>query len=206
MHKLVLATSNSGKIREFKVMLDSLNLEVLPQSVFGLSGVDETGLTFVENALLKARGASLKTGLPALADDSGLMVDALAGDPGVSSARYAGLDALDQNNNDKLLSKLDGVPMERRTARFVCALVLLRYQTDPAPLICQASWEGIILTEPHGANGFGYDPIFWVLTEQRTSAQLASEAKNRLSHRGQAVTSLLQQLSQLPNFWEISIG
>ncbi len=205
MYKLVLATSNPGKIREFKVMLNGLNLQVLPQSIFSLPEADETGLTFVENALFKARSASLNTGLPALADDSGLMVDALAGAPGVYSARYAGLDALDRNNNDKLLSELDGVPMERRTARFVCALVLLRYQTDPAPLICQASWEGIILTEPYGANGFGYDPIFWVLTEQRTSAQLASEAKNRLSHRGQAVTSLLQQLSQLPTFWEMSM-
>lgn len=194
MRKIVLATGNAGKVREFAAMLAGLGLEIAPQSAFGVPEAQETGLTFVENALLKARNAALYTGLPALADDSGLVADALGGAPGIRSARYAGPGASDRANIDKLLVELRGVPLERRTARFVCVLAWLRHPADPTPLICQGSWEGVILTEPRGANGFGYDPVFFVPGVQRTAAEIDPAGKNRLSHRGRALTLLGEQL------------
>ncbi|MFO1423021.1 MAG: XTP/dITP diphosphatase [Candidatus Competibacteraceae bacterium] len=194
MRKIVLATGNAGKVREFAAVLAGLGLEIAPQSAFNVPEAEETGLTFIENALLKARNAAAHTGLPALADDSGLVVDALGSAPGIRSARYAGPDAGDQANIDKLLVELRGVPLERRTARFVCVLAWLRHPADPTPLICQGSWEGVILTEPRGANGFGYDPVFFVPGVQRTAAEMDPTDKNRLSHRGRALALLCEQL------------
>jgi XTP/dITP diphosphohydrolase len=198
MRKIVLATGNLGKVRELKAVLANFDLDIMPQSAFNVPEAEETGLTFVENALLKARNAASHTGLPALADDSGLVVDALGGAPGIYSARYAGPGAGDRANIDKLLAKLRDVAAERRTARFVCALALLHHPADPTPLICQGSWEGIILTEPHGEGGFGYDPIFFVPTENRTAAELEPAIKNRLSHRGQALAQLARWLKLDP--------
>jgi XTP/dITP diphosphohydrolase len=198
MRKIVLATGNLGKVRELKAVLANFDLDIMPQSAFNVPEAEETGLTFVENALLKARNAASHTGLPALADDSGLVVDALGGAPGIYSARYAGPGAGDRANIDKLLAKLRDVAAERRTARFVCALALLHHPADPTPLICQGSWEGIILTEPHGEGGFGYDPIFFVPTENRTAAELEPAIKNRLSHRGQALAQLVRWLKLDP--------
>ncbi len=195
MRKIVLATNNPGKVREFASVLAGFTLEIVPQSAFGVPEAEETGLTFVENAILKARNAALYTGLPALADDSGLAVDVLGGVPGIYSARYAGPGAGDRANIDKLLAELDGEPAERRTARFVCVLALLHHPADPTPLICQESWEGVILTEPRGANGFGYDPVFFVQGENRTAAELEPAVKNRLSHRGRALAQLASALA-----------
>ncbi len=192
--RIVLASNNPGKAREFAAALAEPSLAITPQSAFGVPEAEETGLTFVENALLKARNAARHTGLPALADDSGLVVDALDGAPGIHSARYAGPDADDRVNMDKLLVALRGVPVERRTARFICVLALLHHPADPTPLICQGHWEGVILTEPRGANGFGYDPVFFVPDEQRTAAELDLATKNRLSHRGQALVRLRRHL------------
>lgn len=194
MCKIVLATNNLGKVREVAAVLAEFAVEIVPQSAFAVPEIDETGLTFVENALLKARNAAHHTGLPALADDSGLVVDALSGAPGIQSARYAGVKATDQANNNKLLAALAEVPMEQRTARFVCALALLHHPTDPTPLICQASWEGSILAEPRGRHGFGYDPLFFVPDQQRTSAELEPATKNQLSHRGRALAELARLL------------
>lgn len=194
MRKIVLATANPGKLRELQAVLAGLDFEIVPQSAFGVLEAEETGLTFIENALLKARNAALYTGLPALADDSGLAVDALGGVPGIYSARYAGAGAGDRANIGKLLAELEGVPAERRTARFVCVLALLHHPADPTPLICQGSWEGTILTEPRGEGGFGYDPIFFVPGEQRTAAELEPAVKNQISHRGQALVLLRRYL------------
>lgn len=194
MRKIVLATANPGKLRELQAVLAGLDFEIVPQSAFGVLEAEETGLTFIENALLKARNAAFYTGLPALADDSGLAVDALGGVPGIYSARYAGAGAGDRANIGKLLAELDGVPAERRTARFVCVLALLHHPADPTPLICQGSWEGTILTEPRGEGGFGYDPIFFVPGEQRTAAELEPAVKNQISHRGQALVLLRRYL------------
>ncbi|MBK7541680.1 MAG: RdgB/HAM1 family non-canonical purine NTP pyrophosphatase [Candidatus Competibacteraceae bacterium] len=194
MRKIVLATGNPGKVREFNAVLAGFDLEIVPQSDYGVPEVEETGLTFVENALLKARNAARHTGLPALADDSGLVVDALGGAPGIYSARYAGSGTDDRANIEKLLTELAGVPAGQRGARFVCALVLLRHPADPMPLICQASWEGAVLTEPRGAGGFGYDPIFFVPGERLSAAELKPAVKNRLSHRGRALALLRQHL------------
>lgn len=204
MRKIVLATGNAGKLRELHAVLSDFDLDVVPQSAFNVPEAEETGLTFVENALLKARNAALHTGLPALADDSGLAVDALGGEPGIYSARYSGPGADDHANIVKLLSALQDAPTAQRTARFVCALVLLHHPADPIPMICQATWEGVILTEPRGENGFGYDPVFWVPTENCSSAELAPALKNQLSHRGQALKLLCQQLAQSPTFWAMT--
>lgn len=201
MYKIVLATYNPGKAREFAALLADLAVEIVPQSVFTVPEAEETGPSFVENAILKARNAAVHTGLSALADDSGLVVDALGGAPGVYSARYAGPGAGDRANLDKLLTELREVPAERRAARFQCVLALLRHPADPAPLICQGSWEGVIAFEPRGANGFGYDPVFFVPTEQRTAAELDLATKNRLSHRGRALTLLRQQLRDASSGW-----
>ncbi len=198
MRKIVLATGNMGKVREFAAVLAGFELEIVPQSAFNVAEAEETGLTFVENAILKARNAALHTGLPALADDSGLAVDVLNGAPGIYSARYAGPGAGDRANIDKLLAELRGVPSEQRIARFVCVLALLHHPADPTPLICQGSWDGVILTEPHGANGFGYDPVFFVPGENRTAAELKPADKNRLSHRGRALAQLAQALKLAP--------
>ena len=188
MTSIVLASSNLGKIREIQAILQNDN--ILPQSQFNVVEAAETGSTFVENAIIKARNAAAHCGLPAIADDSGLVVDALNGAPGVISARYAGDRASDQANLDKVLWAMQDVPSEQRTARFICVMVYLKHANDPTPEIAQGVWEGRILSQPVGENGFGYDPIFWVDTHQCSSAQLAPDIKNSLSHRGQALQTL----------------
>jgi XTP/dITP diphosphohydrolase len=193
--KIVLASNNAGKVREINQLLAEQAITVVPQREFDIPEVEETGLTFVENAILKARNAARHSGLPAIADDSGIEVDALKGAPGIYSARYAGPGSSDQDNNQKLLAELAEVAQEQRTARFQCVMVYMRHAEDPTPLICQGTWEGVILNEPQGDNGFGYDPLFFVPTEGCSSAQLSPEAKNRLSHRGQALRKLLEALS-----------
>ena len=194
MSRIVLASNNNGKLREFNQMFGALEVEVLPQREFEVPEVEETGLTFVENAILKARNTAAHTGLTALADDSGLEVDALRGAPGIYSARYAGVGADDRANLRKLLQDLQDVPDEQRTARFQCIIVYMRHARDPVPLIAQGTWEGRILREPVGENGFGYDPIFFVSTHGRGCAELAPEEKNRLSHRGIALRTLVKKL------------
>lgn len=193
--QIVLASGNKGKLKEFAQVLRDMDVEVLPQSQFSVTDADETGLSFVENAILKARHAAKATGLPALADDSGLEVDALKGAPGIYSARFSGEGATDNRNNELLLKKLRGIPAEQRTARFRCVLAFMRHENDPTPLICQGSWEGLILEESSGDNGFGYDPLFLIPELNKTSAQLAPEQKNALSHRGQAVKQLKEAIT-----------
>lgn len=192
--KIVLASGNQGKLRELQAVLGNEAVELLPQSQFAVSSVAETGLSFVENALIKARHASRETGLPAIADDSGIEVDALNGEPGIYSARYAGSEGedADAQNNAKLLSELSNVPEAERTARFQCVIVFMRHASDPMPLICQGSWEGRILFTEQGKNGFGYDPLFYVPTHDCSSAELDPATKNSLSHRGQALASLME--------------
>lgn len=197
MKKIVLASGNKGKLREFQDLLSGCGFEVLPQSDFFVENAEETGLTFVENAIIKARYACAKTGLPALADDSGIEVDALNGRPGIYSARYAGENANDEKNNQKLLLELKDIPVAQRTARYHAVLAFMRHAEDPTPILCHGVWEGIILSEPQGAGGFGYDPLFFVPTHNCTSAALSKEEKNRISHRGKAMQALLQQLSAL---------
>lgn len=192
--RIVLASNNAGKVREFNQLLAGSEFEVLPQSGFGVEEVEETGLTFVENAILKARNAAAHTGLAAIADDSGLEVDALQGAPGIYSARYAGSGASDRDNLEKLLAVLHDVPETQRTARFQCLMVYMRHANDPTPQIFQGTWEGRILDAPLGDNGFGYDPVFFVPQQACSSAQLAPEVKNRLSHRGQALQQLVAAL------------
>jgi XTP/dITP diphosphohydrolase len=192
--RLVLASGNEGKVREFRELLAEHAIEILPQSAFGVPDAEETGLTFVENAIIKARNAAAHTGLPAIADDSGLEVDYLNGAPGIYSARYAG-DAGSAANNAKLLKALDGIEDPQRSARFQCLLVYLRHADDPTPIICQGTWEGRILTAPQGDAGFGYDPVFYVADEGCSSAELSAERKNALSHRGQALRCLLAALT-----------
>jgi XTP/dITP diphosphohydrolase len=194
-NRIVLASNNPGKVREFGQLLADLHLQVLPQSGFGVPEVEETGLTFVENAILKARNAAHHARLPAIADDSGLEVDALNGAPGIYSARYAGSGAGDRANLEKLLADLKDVPEAQRRARFQCVLVYLRHEFDPTPLICQGTWEGRLLFEARGTHGFGYDPIFYVPTHRCTSAELPPEVKNQLSHRGQALRKLVAALA-----------
>ncbi|MBL1277861.1 MAG: RdgB/HAM1 family non-canonical purine NTP pyrophosphatase [Ectothiorhodospiraceae bacterium] len=192
--QIVLASGNTGKLREINQLISGLGMEALPQSDFDVPDADETGLSFVENAILKARHAAQLTGLPALADDSGLEVDYLKGAPGIYSARYAGPEASDADNVQKLLLALKDVPEAERTARFQCVMVFMAHAEDPTPLICQGSWEGRILLAPQGQNGFGYDPVFWVPSEQCASAELTPEVKNRLSHRGQALGGVVNVL------------
>jgi len=193
--KLVLASNNQGKLRELNSLLAGLPLHMFTQAHMGVEEVAETGLSFVENALIKARHASRHTGLPALADDSGLIVDVLNGEPGLHSARYAGLPSNDVANNAKLLDKLKDFQKSQRSARFYTVVVLLRQENDPQPLICQGQWQGRILQTPCGDHGFGYDPLFFDETLGLTAAQLSAEQKNRYSHRGQALQQLRQQLS-----------
>lgn len=195
MSSIVLASGNAGKIREIQAILQ--NDQILPQSQFNVVEPEETGSTFIENAIIKARNAALHCNLPAIADDSGLAVDALGGAPGVISARYAGVGASDQANLDRLLEEMRDVPDTERSARFICVMVYLRHALDPTPIIAQGVWEGRILRQAVGENGFGYDPVFWVEQYQCSSAQLAPELKNALSHRGQALRALSQQLAGL---------
>ena len=192
--KLVLASANAGKQREFAALLAPLGMQLLLQSALGIDSVAETGTTFEANALLKARHAASRARLPALADDSGLEVDALDGRPGVWSARYAGAMATDADNNARLLSELAGVPPERRGARYCCVLALVRSADDAAPLIARGSWQGRIGTRPAGAGGFGYDPLFVPEGHEVTAAELPAQQKNTLSHRGRALAALVAQL------------
>jgi XTP/dITP diphosphohydrolase len=194
MKQIVLASGNLGKLREMAPLLAPLDITVLPQSAFQIGDAEESAPTFVENALLKARHASSLAVLPAIADDSGLIVDALDGAPGVYSARYAGAQARDEQNIDKLLRALKGVSEDLRTARFYCVVVYLAGPTDPMPRIFEGTWEGRILHQPTGQGGFGYDPVFYVPAKGCSAAQLALETKNALSHRGQALRKLVQGL------------
>lgn len=193
--RIVLASNNAGKVREINQLLAAGQIEVVPQRDFDIPDAVEDGLSFVENAIKKARHASGLSGLPAIADDSGIEVDALKGAPGIYSARYAGEGASDQANLEKLLESLKDVPEEARTARFQCLLVYMRHAEDPTPIICQGTWEGRVLFEARGDNGFGYDPVFYVPTHNCTSAELPAEVKNSLSHRGQALQKLLTVLT-----------
>ena len=195
MQKIVLASSNSGKLREIQQVLKHLNLQLLPQSEFDISDADETGLSFIENAIIKARHASAISGLPALADDSGLEVDVLQGRPGIYSSRYAGDMATDADNVQKLLSDMEGIESLRRSARFQCVLAFIRYPEDPTPLIAQGSWDGFILEETRGQKGFGYDPVFYIPEHQRAAAELDPEIKNQHSHRARALKKLVELMS-----------
>ena len=195
MKTLVLASGNAGKLTELRAMLDDLGVAIVPQRELGVDEVPETGTTFVENALIKARHAARVTGLAALADDSGLIVDALGGAPGLYSARYAGSPTDDAANNAKLLQALDGLPAAQRTARFYAVIVLLRHADDPQPLIAEGSWEGRILDTPRGHFGFGYNPVFLDPPSGLTAAEMASEHKNRISHRALALQALRDRLA-----------
>ncbi|GHE77013.1 XTP/dITP diphosphatase [Thalassotalea profundi] len=192
---IVLATGNPGKVKELDNLLSQYGINIKPQSEFNVSDADETGTTFIENAIIKARHASEITGLPAIADDSGLEVDALNGAPGIYSARYAGEHANDALNNAKLLKAMQNI--ENRSARFHCVLVFMQHHLDPTPVVCHGVWEGSILTEAKGEQGFGYDPLFWLKAQQMTSAQLPRELKNQLSHRAQALKQLVQHLKKV---------
>ncbi len=194
MNRLVLASGNPGKLRELSALLGDLGYELSAQSEFDVPEVAETGTTFVENAIIKARHAAELTGLPALADDSGIEVDALAGAPGVYSARFAGPGSSDADNNALLVEKLRDIPPDRRSARYRAVIVLMHHAADPSPLICEGSWEGMIRLEPAGTGGFGYDPYFYLPELGCTSAELSAEDKNRLSHRGQALAELKRRL------------
>ena len=196
-NQIVLASGNAGKLREIAQLLEGINLEILPQSEFNVPEVEETGLTFVDNAILKARNAAHYTGLPAIADDSGIAVDVLRGRPGIYSARFAGIGASDEENLEKLIRMVEPFPDEERTARFICSMVYIRHEEDHVPVIAEGVWEGQLLIDPKGQNGFGYDPIFYVSSQQCTSAELSPEIKNKLSHRGQALRELLGKLSSL---------
>ena len=196
MKQLVLASGNPGKLRELSAILGELGYQLHAQSEFDVDAVAETGTTFVENAIIKARHAAALTGLPALADDSGIEVDALDGAPGVYSARFSGADADDAANNALLVEKLRDVPPAQRTARYRAVIVLMRHAADPSPLICEGSWEGMIQLEPAGDGGFGYDPYFFLPDRGCTSAQLSASEKNRLSHRGAALAELKRKLNE----------
>ena len=191
---VVLASGNAGKLRELDKVLAPLDVSLQPQAQFNVPDAEETGLSFVENAIIKARAAAQHTGLPAIADDSGIEVDHLNGAPGIYSARYSG--AGDEANNVFLLQELGEIPEEQRSARFQCVLVYMRHALDPVPLICQGSWEGFILSEPRGENGFGYDPLFYLPDYQCSSAQLDPSIKNRISHRAKASRLLFDALRQ----------
>lgn len=194
--RIVIATGNAGKLKEIRALLAPLQIEVIPQTEFDLPEAEENGLSFIENALIKARHAAHLTGLPAIADDSGLAVDALFGEPGIYSSRFAGEPGNDVANNARLLEDLGEVPGPDRTARFHCAAVLMTHDRDPAPLVCHATWEGEILTAPRGEGGFGYDPLFYIPSKQCSAAELDAETKNRLSHRGKAIRQLASLIQQ----------
>lgn len=194
MQKVVLATGNPGKVRELADLLAAFGLDIVAQTELGVESAEETGLTFIENAILKARHAAEITGLPAIADDSGLVVDALGGAPGIYSARYAGADASDQQNLDKLLVALENVPDDKRQAQFHCVLVYVRHAADPTPLVFHGSWAGEIARSSAGQGGFGYDPIFFVPELGKTAAELSKDEKRAVSHRGKALNLLLDAM------------
>jgi XTP/dITP diphosphohydrolase len=194
MKKLVLASSNPGKLRELSALLDDSQYKIYPQADFNVPDVAETGTTFVENAIIKARHTAQHTGYAALADDSGIVVDALNGEPGVYSARFSGSNASDEANNALLVEKLRSVPEAQRSARYQAVIVYMRNAADPSPIICEGSWEGVIVLEAKGSGGFGYDPYFYLPEYGCTSAELSAEEKNRISHRGQALRLLLERL------------
>lgn len=196
-NKIIFASSNSGKISELQALLDQASVELIPQAKFGVSDVDETGLTFVENALLKARNACEQSGKPSIADDSGLVVRALDGAPGIYSARYAGKRANDQANIEKLLMELENTSAENRQAHFHCTLVYLEHAEDPAPIICEGIWHGFILNSPTGENGFGYDPVFYDTHEKCSAAEMSLDRKNQISHRGQALRAFIERFKEL---------
>lgn len=195
LQTVILASGNPGKLREFSGLLSDLNLNVVPQSEYRITAAEETGLSFVENALIKARHAAKFSGLPAMADDSGIAVDALNGEPGIYSARYAGPDASDLDNLNKLIHAIRQLPDDERSASYHCVIAYMQHAEDPMPLIATGSWEGRLIEEPRGDGGFGYDPVFYLDDYQCTAAELDPADKNRLSHRGQALRDLLQQLS-----------
>ncbi|TPW56142.1 RdgB/HAM1 family non-canonical purine NTP pyrophosphatase [Morganella morganii] len=192
--KIVLATGNAGKVREMASLLADAGMDVVAQTELGVGSVEETGLTFVENAIIKARHAAKVTGLPAIADDSGISVDYLGGAPGIYSARYAGTDGNDGANIVKLLAALNGVPAEQRQAHFNCVLVYMRHENDPTPIICHGRWAGVIAEQAQGEGGFGYDPVFWLPELNKTAAQLRPEEKHSMSHRGKALALLSEAL------------
>ncbi len=194
LSKLVIASANAGKILELQSSLRELDITVIPQGELNIPDIEETGLSFVENSILKARNATALSGLPAIADDSGLEVDFLKGAPGIYSARFSGENATDASNREKLLSLLADVPASERSARYQTVIVFMRHSTDPTPIICQGTWEGQISTEQRGSNGFGYDSIFFVPSRNCQAAELDDETKQRLSHRGKAMSAFLQQL------------
>jgi XTP/dITP diphosphohydrolase len=193
---VIFASSNKGKIHELQTLLQNFQLTLMPQSDYAVQDVEETGLTFVENAIIKARHACAVTGLPAIADDSGLEVPVLQGAPGIRSARYAGPTAISQDNIKKLLTELKNTPDHQRTACFQCVLVFMTHANDPTPLICQGTWHGTILKEPQGHHGFGYDPVFYVENEKCSAAELPLDVKNKLSHRGHALRMLMEKLPE----------
>lgn len=195
-HRIILASSNQGKINELSALLQPLNIEVIPQSTLYITDAEETGLTFVENALIKARHASALSGLPALADDSGLAVDALHGAPGIYSARYGGVELSYPEKITLLCKELDGVPDDQRGATFHCVLAFIHSAQDPVPLICHGTLRGSILTAPRGENGFGYDPVFYVPSEKKSAAELSPAVKNKISHRALALKQLVSQLPE----------
>lgn len=197
MRRVVLATGNPGKLKEMREILAGHGLEVVAQSEFGIAPPVEDGDSFVANALLKARHAAAISGLPAIADDSGLEVDALDGRPGLHTARYAGPGADERANNDRLLTELAGVPAARRGARYRCAMVFVRNATDPAPIVAEAAWEGRIGLERRGTGGFGYDPLFIVAGDTRTAAEMPAAEKNGVSHRGQALIALAARMRDM---------
>jgi len=194
--RIVLASNNLGKIREFRELLSNFQLDVIPQAELNVPEAEETGLSFIENAIIKARHAARITGLPALADDSGLAVTALQGAPGIYSARYAGAQANAKDNIKKLLSEMKDLPDEKRGASFHCVLVFMSHEHDPTPLVCDGKWSGRILHEPRGTDGFGYDPVFFDPTMQQSAAELPLAVKNKISHRGIALQSLLNLLPE----------
>jgi len=193
MSKIVLASGNQGKLREFAQLLAPLNIDIVPQSELNVAEAEETGLSFVENAILKARNACQQTGLAAISDDSGIEVDALRGAPGIFSSRYAGNGASDQDNIDALLSALKEVPETERSARFQCVVVYMRHAQDPTPLICQGTWHGQIMMQQAGDGGFGYDPVFFVAETESSAAELTPEQKHAISHRGQAMRAFISE-------------
>lgn len=196
LEKIILASNNAGKIRELTTLLQPFNMQVIPQSEFNTQDIEEPGLTFIENAIIKARYAAQISGLRALADDSGLAVDALNGAPGIHSARYAGDHLTPKENIAKLTAEMQNIPDNKRQATFHCVLALLNSADDPAPIVCHGRWHGMILREMSGEHGFGYDPIFYVPSEKKSAAELTSERKNQLSHRGTALRELLKILQE----------
>ena len=197
MHRIILATGNLNKVREISASLKGSSIEIMPQSMFNVPDADETGTTFVENAIIKARNCAAHTGEAAMADDSGIGVDALGGAPGVHSARYSGEHANDEKNTALLLRNMEDVPDGKRTARYWCVMVYMRSASDPTPIICQASWEGIIIREKRGTNGFGYDPVFLIPELGKTAAEVSLEVKNSMSHRAKAIKMMTERLREM---------